>query len=66
MVAYLKARIYIAIWYQPMNWLANLILPLWGIVRTSGDRGGDICTSGQRRIYVGTFTYIHQGGDVYT
>ena len=33
-VAYLKARIFIAIWYQPMNWLATIILPLQGIVRT--------------------------------
>ena len=31
-VAYLKARIFIAIAYQPMNWLATIIMPRWGIV----------------------------------
>ncbi|MBO4802515.1 MAG: hypothetical protein J5545_11755, partial [Bacteroidaceae bacterium] len=27
---YLKARVFLAIAYQPMNWLATLIMPLRG------------------------------------
>ena len=65
-VAYLKARIFIAIWYQPMNWLATIILPLWGIIRTYGHQGGDVCTSGQGHIYVRAEMYIHKEGCVYT
>ena len=60
-VAYLKARVFIAIWYQPMNWLATLILPLWGIIRTYGHQGGDVYTWGLRRIYIKAITYIHKG-----
>ena len=51
-VAYLKARIFIAIWYQPINWLATIILPLQGIVRT--------------RQVIGPETYIRGGIYVYT
>ena len=51
-VAYLKARIFIAIWYQPMNWLATIILPLQGIVRTHQ--------------VIGPETYIRGGIYVYT
>ena len=73
-VAYLKARIFIAIWYQPMNWLATLILPLQGIVRTRQvirpetyiHEVGDVYTWGCLRIYVGAETYIHKGDYVYT
>jgi len=31
-VAYLKARIFMAIWYQPMNWLAIPIKPRCGFI----------------------------------
>ena len=51
-VAYLKARIFFAIWYQPINWLATIILPLQGIV----------CT----RQVIGPETYIRGGIYVYT
>ena len=51
-VAYLKARIFFAIWYQPMNWLATIILPLQGIVRT--------------RQVIRPETYIRGGIYVYT
>ena len=57
-VAYLKARIFIAIWYQPMNWLAIIILPL--------QVKSHVRSSGQRRIYMRSETYIHEVGDVYT
>ena len=72
-VAYLKARVFIAIWYQPMNWLATIILPLQGIVTRQVIRPeayihevGDVYTWGRLRIYVGAETYIHKGDYVYT
>ena len=48
------------------NPISGKVMPLWGIIRTYGHQGGDVCTSGQGHIYVRAEMYIHKEGCVYT